>query len=360
MAVGRKIVALNDISRKDPFADGETREIITSIYYPADVTHAQIGFNSYLDLFDPCKEMASIILQDMGVDIEYLASLPIVIINDATPNLVHGRRPVILFSPGFGVTKDMYSYHVEELVCSGFVVISIGSTYESIFTIFPDSRYSKQIEVLSNIKDSDYSLWQKLLKTRVEDILFVIKHLDLLIEGTNLGDVNWDDIGIVGHSLGGAAAFEVAKKDKRIRAGVMLDASFHLLNAKKNTKLGTPFLVMRQEKCTYDELLDELPEEIITSYIQGYERTCNQLVGNRYTVKVQGAHHMTFSDIPLHYKELNVSEKHKTICSLLNAFLKEFLQGQASSFQDIFYGKRPNGIKEIDIKGNLVNSKYLS
>ena len=356
MAVGRKVVALNDISRKDPFADGETREIITSIYYPADVTYDQIGFNSYLNLFDPCKKMASSILQDMGVDIEYLASLQTTIINDAKPNLVHGRSPIILYSPGFGVTKDMYSYHIQELVHCGFIVIAIGSTYESIFTIFPEGRYIKQTEILSNITDSNYSLWQKLLKTRVEDILFVIRHLDLLIAETNLGNVNWDALGIVGHSLGGAVAFEVAKEDKRVRAGVMLDASFHLLDEERDAQLSTPFLLMRQQKCTYDELIDEMPEEIITSYIEGYERTHDQLVGDRYTVKVQGADHMTFSDIPLHYKELDVSEKHKTICSLSNAFLKEFVQGQASSFQDIFYGKRPSGIKEIDMKGNLVNS----
>ncbi|WFA87641.1 MULTISPECIES: dienelactone hydrolase family protein [Paenibacillus] len=355
MNVGRNVVVLNDKSRKDPFSNDEERAIITSIYYPTDDKNTQINVSNYMDLFDPSKDKAINILKDLGVDIEYLNTIETHIYNNYNPKYSNAKSDVILYSPGFGVSRDMYTYHIKYLVDCGYIVVSIGATYESVFSIFPDGRVVNQTAQLTNIKSTDFILWRELLDTRVEDILYVINHLDLLFSQSLLEGFSYRSIGIVGHSLGGAAAFEVAKRDNRIRAGVMFDASFHLLDLEKNEKIDTPFLIMRQEKCTYDELLTELSEGIINPFISGFEKLYKQLNGYKAAVKVQGAHHMTFSDVPIHFKDIEAINKHEIISDYSTAFLSEFIQGKSYSLQNSFNHKRSADIVEINIKGQTVS-----
>lgn len=189
--------------------------------------------------------------------------------------------------------------------------------------------------------------------------MYVINHLDYIFTQSNIhsGHIhsgNDKKIGIVGHSLGGAAAFEVAKRDSRILAGVLLDASFHLIDIDEHETISTPILMMRQENCTYDELCNDLSEELLSRYINGFAKIYHQLVGFKNTVKVQGAHHMTFSDVPLHYKDMDVFEKHKSISKYTSIFFEEFIQAKAFSFQNVCKSKLFADIVDIDYEGNIM------
>lgn len=352
MEVGRIVDVLYDGSRKDRFSDDEYRAIIVSIYYPAKVKDAQHKETSYMDLFEPCTEQATNVFKSMGVDIDYFSKLRTKVHNNAEPHFSETNYPVILYAPAFGVTKDMYIYHIKQLVDCGFVVVSIGSTNESIFSIFPDGRFINQADVLSNINSTDFQLWTELLETRVEDILHVINHLEELLTQSLFHDIDYSTVGIIGHSLGGLAAFEAAKRDNRIRAGVMFDASFHLINVEENDKIHTPFLIMRQEKCSYDELRNELSEGIIDPFIIGFERFYDILYGYKSFLKVPGTHHMSFCDVPVHFKEEKISEKHEIISKYATAFLSEFMQNNHAVYQKLIDSKQLDEVVEIDKRGN--------
>lgn len=58
----------------------------------------------------------------------------------------------------------MYSFCVEHLVRCGFVVITIGATHESIFSIFPDYRFIQQSKEISEIDSLDINYWKQLLE----------------------------------------------------------------------------------------------------------------------------------------------------------------------------------------------------
>lgn len=356
VSVGRIVHTFNDYSRKELFSDDETRAIIVSVFYPAILKNIQEIESNYLNLFDPCADDALSVLKNMGVDEDYFRNIKALIHNHSKSELITDNYPVILYSPAFGVVRDMYTYHIEQLVKSGFIVVSIGSTYESIFSIFPEGRWIKQADELSEINSTDFQLWAKLLEARVDDILYVMDHLDEIQPYFASKQINCRAMGIVGHSLGGAAAFEAAKRDRRIKAGVMLDPSFHLLSFRGNVKLDTPFLIMRQEKCSYDELRDELSEGIIHPFLHGFEKLHTVLTGYRSFVNVSGAHHMTFSDVPIHYKDSEISEKHNLISKYGTRFLCEFIQDQACAYQNLLDNNQLNGIVEIDQKGDQVCS----
>lgn len=354
MSVGRIVHVFNDNSREELFSENEKRSIIASIFYPAEVKNSEDNETNYLDLFEPCTEKALSILKDMGVDIDYFKGMKTQIHNNAQPNITLNHYPVIFYVPAFGVFRDMYSYHIQQLVDSGFIVISIGSTYESIFSIFPEGRLVQQAEAISNINSTDFQFWRELLDLRVEDIVYVMNHLDEVQSQLTSEPFKFGTIGIVGHSLGGAAAIEVAKRETRIKAGVMLDPSFHLINFNENEKINTPFLIMRQEKSTYEQLCNELSEGIINPFLNGFERLHDLLSGYKSFVKVEGTHHMTFSDVPIHYKEEQISMKHEIISKYATSFLCEFTQNKTSTYQRLLRSKDSNEVVEIDIKGNPI------
>lgn len=227
MTVGRKIFVLKDESRIDPISK-ETREVLISIYYPSNPVEHE---SKYTSLFEPNTSLAVDMLCSMGVDRDYICKLDTKIHNDVSVDITAKNCPIIVIAPAFGVVRDMYSFCVEHLVESGFAVITVGATHESIFSIFPDGRFVQQSNEISEIDSLDIHSWEQLLKLRIEDIRWVVRNVDEVLESDKdlraIVDVN--EMGIIGHSLGGAVAYELLKRDKRIKASILLDPSFHLI-----------------------------------------------------------------------------------------------------------------------------------
>ncbi|WMT39657.1 hypothetical protein RE628_19945 [Paenibacillus sp. D2_2] len=352
--MGRITHVLHDNSRNDLFSINDKRSIIVSIFYPTEVENTELNETSYLELFDPCQEKATTILEEMNFDIHFIRETKTKVHNNAKPNLHLNSYPIILYVPAFGVVRDMYIYHIQQLVDNGFIVVSIGSTYESMFSIFPEGLFVRQSEDISKINSTDFQFWRELLDTRVEDIYYVLNHLEEIQSQLTHEPIIFSSIGIVGHSLGGAAAIEVAARDSRIEAGVLLDPSFHLMEFEENIKLNTPFLIMRQEKCTYEELRNELSEGIITPYINGYQRLFTLFSKYNSFIKVREAHHMTFSDIPMLFNEEQISNKHKIISIYATCFLCEFMKAETLSYQRLLGNKKNVEIVEVDIEGKPI------
>ena len=59
---------------------------------------------------------------------------------DATPLARRGGWPVVLFSPGFGVERELYAGLVEDLASHGYVVVSIDHPHDAGVVEFPDGR----------------------------------------------------------------------------------------------------------------------------------------------------------------------------------------------------------------------------
>ena len=51
-----------------------------------------------------------------------------------------GGRPVVLYSPGLGGTRDSGTVLVEELVSRGYIVATIDHTHDATAVEFPDGR----------------------------------------------------------------------------------------------------------------------------------------------------------------------------------------------------------------------------
>uniref|UniRef100_A0AAU2VCT6 Lipase n=1 Tax=Streptomyces sp. NBC_00003 TaxID=2903608 RepID=A0AAU2VCT6_9ACTN len=259
---------LVDRTRRGPWWAGdaarEFRELMVSVWYPADRAGAEDGPRApYMRagaaaLFG--AGAAKILDVDPGA-IDWAgfgthARMGVAAASRAV------RRPVVLYSPGMYNERTLDTTAVEELASHGYVVITVDPVHEAHAVEFPDSRVIGPAPGLGAIEaDADRS--RAALEVRVADIPFVLDQLAVLARGGNpdagkrplprgLGEaLDLARTGMFGHSLGGMTTAEAMRVDRRIRAGVNLDgplgydwADPELLLPVARTGLDRPFLQM--------------------------------------------------------------------------------------------------------------------
>ncbi|HBR71046.1 TPA: hypothetical protein DIC20_05495 [Candidatus Dependentiae bacterium] len=138
--------------------------------------------------------------------------------------------PVIIFSHGFGCTHDFNTAHCEELASHGYVVVAINHTYCSTFSQFPDGRIvglgpiQKMAEEAGDFKkflDQQVEVW-------IADVQFVLDQIERISTDRDSIFYQWLDlsnVGMFGHSMGGATAVHICCREPRIKAVVNLDGS---------------------------------------------------------------------------------------------------------------------------------------
>jgi dienelactone hydrolase len=242
-AVGRTTLHLIDDDRRDPWMPDRERELLATVTYPA--RHAERyppspWFSPSLagaleeSLAQPPTNLAPGSVDLAGARAHSRADAPA-----ARPP---GRRPrgwpVVLFSPGFGASREQNTALIEDLASRGYVVVSLDHTYEAPVVEFPDGRLAPQV---AEIQSSDLKVlrvvFEQAIDTRVADTRFVLDRLVELDGGRNpdaerrglprglRGALDLRHLGMFGYSYGGYTAGESMVGDRRIDAGVNLDGT---------------------------------------------------------------------------------------------------------------------------------------
>jgi predicted dienelactone hydrolase len=93
-------------------------------------------------------------------------------------SLSAGLSPVLIFSPGGGLVREVYAAQLEDLARHGYVVAAISHPYDAIVTSFPDGRqiaYSSQRWPKPPSLEGEANLNQ--LEWHANDIRFVLDEL---------------------------------------------------------------------------------------------------------------------------------------------------------------------------------------
>lgn len=275
------------------------------------------------------------------------------------------------------------TFNIEELVRKGYVVFTIGHLYDSMLTIMPDG---KLIEMAKDELTQDEK--KELIDIRKDDIIFVLNNLEKL----NLEDdiiknkLDLSRIGIIGHSLGGAAVFKASQCDLRIKATVLFDASlqfFSLSNVIKNKQtLNTPVLNFRRGTFDYetsmksylDYIKDKFDGDKFKEGVLIYDNVLRDsaveqknlfhyLCGYKSFIKLNTSEHMAFTDYSIikgekMESELLIAEKaHEVINDLAERFMDEFLCGKKKRYSDFI--KNDDYITLIDEDGKSIEGTKL-
>lgn len=236
--------------------------------------------------------------------------------------------PIVFFSHGaFGYYQSNTSTYME-LASRGYVVISVEHPYHSFFTKDTDGKtvivdlefISTAVEVQNSDElssEENYEITEEWIKLRLEDMNFVIDEVKLAVsEGSiddswycenieeitdvlELSDVN--TIGVMGHSLGGAAAVTLGRDRDDIDAvididGTMLGEIDGVLNGVdivSEEPYEVPMLVFDNED-HHNDRTQAASENIlyVNNVILTNATTC-------YETCISGSGHMNYTDLPL-------------------------------------------------------------
>ncbi|WP_416518387.1 alpha/beta hydrolase family protein [Streptomyces achromogenes] len=266
--IGVTELHLVDRTRRGPWWAGEAasefRELMVSVWYPADRATAEDGPRAPYMRAGAAAVFgagAARILQVEQGAVDWAGFAVHARAGVAVASRA-GRLPVVLYSPGMYNERTLDTTAVEELASHGYAVITIDPVHEAHAVEFPDGRVIEPAPGLGTVEaGADRS--RAALEVRVADIPFVLDQLAVLACGGNpdagrrplprgLGPaLDLRRTGMFGHSLGGMTTAEAMRVDRRIRAGANLDgplgydwADPDLLLPVARTGLDRPFLQM--------------------------------------------------------------------------------------------------------------------
>ncbi len=311
--VGTTRLFFVDRARVDSFAPtpGTPRELLAAVWYPATVAP-----DARRDPFWPIGSQPS---EAIGLPAFIFSHVPLVSahsVAEAPIAASDARFPVIVFSHGFNSTPWQNVPQMEELASHGFIVISIGHTYDATVVTFPDGRQVRDNSRTRppTMSRADYQTYAGMLKqleaetdpaaiqTRwreiqafgsrtghfvsrsvsvwAADVRFVLDQLALINSRADqgvVGRMDLDRVGLFGMSFGGSTAGLVCRVDTRCKAGMNFDGWQF---GDPDRALAVPFLYM-------------------TKATSNHFAVFHGSTGDLYEVRVRRSEHGNFADISL-------------------------------------------------------------
>ncbi|SDE92606.1 Platelet-activating factor acetylhydrolase, isoform II [Fontibacillus panacisegetis] len=356
-------------TRRDLLSGGTTaQEIAVQVWYPA--SDAGIGTRAH---WMDNRKVASLFAQNLRLP-DILGQLCLIRTNsfwNAPLSNETDKYPVILFSGGAGSFNGQNTIQMEELASQGYIVFSVSHPYDDFAVIYADGSvvpsHSTQFEAL--IKDSADAITEaqkqiadesspdfyramlrnsKLNAENVriwgDDMIFIADQVGRLDDGSISsmfeGRLDTENMGIFGHSFGGAAAGQAILTDNRFKAFINLDGT--PFGDTVDSIIEQPFLIMSAFSEQNGNLMSE------SGYSQEQE--------DYAVITIKGTQHMNFTDLNVVLSNVGkaigllgtISPERQT--EIMNAYIVSFfnkhLKGmQASSF-DILLPEYP----EITVK----------
>ncbi|MCR5398166.1 MAG: hypothetical protein K6E68_01380 [Lachnospiraceae bacterium] len=286
-SVGEAQAILIDHSRTEKFeSDGSYREVPVHFYYPADCT------------------------------------------TEGNEQGAH-TMPLVIFSHGaFGYYQSNASTYME-LASHGYVVISLDHPYHSFFTKDSDGKLitvdPKFLQTASEVggdanpysEEETFDITSEWIDLRIKDENFVLDTIEDTVKNgfsdswcftaepaekiENITDlVDIDKIGLMGHSLGGATAVTVGRRDD-VKAVIDLDGT--MLGEQTGVEDGNP--IVNEEPYTTPILCinnEEHQIEALKTERSSYSYANNVILNSAkegYVTYFVGSGHMNYTDLPL-------------------------------------------------------------
>jgi dienelactone hydrolase len=291
--VGTASVWLIDTSRPDPWVSGvNARELMVSLWYPAVPSNGRRA--RYMTPVESELQLASRGIT--GISPDTLSTVETNAVSDARPTGHQHSLPLVVLSPGFTNSRSTLTALAEDLASHGYVVAGIDHTYESHATAFPDGRVTTCLAREAPRGDRK----EEVAAGRAADVCFVLDELTGAHPAwPGAGLIDPSQIGMAGHSAGGAAAIAAMLADSRIRAGIDMDGS--TAAPIPDEGLARPFLFLgKQSNYTPGSGIIASPDgKHVKGSVLTWERDWVLLTGWRRWLVVAGAVHASFTDLAL-------------------------------------------------------------
>nr|WLE93545.1 Dienelactone hydrolase family protein [Streptomyces sp.] len=292
-AVGTRVLQWTDPDRPETFtADPQDRRtVVAQLWYPAQNRPADAPRAQYLGRTeDEARTVSEALAGGVGLPGFLFDGVPRARTHafpDAPVASEGGRFPVVLFSPGSSGVRTQNTAWAEELASHGYVVAALDHPYDSAAVVLADGRTITSATVSTGDRDSDDRLGEDWTAIRAADLSFALTRLEGLGADPLTGRLDTGRVAVTGHSMGGAAALQAARRDHRFAAVINLDG---YPRGPLSPALGQPTLALTQAvtPATDPRYLPQLTEVLTRGTATNFRLT------------VPGAAHLTFTDGPLY------------------------------------------------------------
>ncbi|MFJ9455251.1 alpha/beta hydrolase family protein [Kitasatospora sp. NPDC101447] len=303
--VGTTSLQLTDNTRDDPWKPGQHRTLMISFWYPTTRPATGDDRAPYMApaAADHFGSAGSVAQSDYGFEPGRTdwAGIRTHARADA-PALPGGKRPVVLYSAGFGDPRTWGTGLVEDLASRGYVVVTVDHTYDASEVAFPDGDLATSVfpALMAQPGLDIGALLRKTLQTRVDDTRFVLDRLAGLRHDKQLpaglaASLDLDRIGMVGHSGGGSTALQTMHDDPRLKVGVNLDGQLHFPGPDGT---GVHLPTVAEDGLTRPFLLMGTQNPDSGSYHQqpGWDALWQHSTGWHADVTLTGSRHSSYTD----------------------------------------------------------------
>jgi predicted dienelactone hydrolase len=282
-AAGEEVIHLTDTSRLDPWVPSSgPRQLAVTMLYPAVPGTGTPA--PYMTL----GEAAGILRRQnvpasSGVTPQTLSGVTTHAFDGARPQ--RGRYPLVVLSPAYEDPRITLTSLATDLASHGYVVALVGDTYEDSGETLADGQTTPCAIC------GDPTRIDSIPAGRALDVSFLIDQLTHGRTAWRLAHlIDKHEIGMAGHSIGGAAASATMVADPRVRAGVNMDGAFKPVPTPG--QIDRPFLMLGAA--------DNHPAD---SHDTTWEQAWAALGGYKKWLTVAGADHFSFSDLDLLHEQ---------------------------------------------------------
>ncbi len=297
LKVGTSIFELTDESRKELYSGkAEARSFMVQVWYPANPLpeNKKAPWMSRSDIYGPAIS-TFLNLPPYFLDHLALAKTPAYI--DAPIAETKIPYPMILFSHGWNGFNAQNTGQMIQLASRGYVVVAVNHTYGAVATVFPDGRiaYNNPSALPDGAPDADYEIAaRKLVQQWAGDLGYTLDQLS--IRNNDKSDsynskLDFDRIGVYGHSTGGGAAIQFCGIDPRCKALLGMDPFMRPVSAEvlANGITQPAFFMFSQG---WADLVDSKNNQL-------FNRFYPNVTDSKGAISINGTKHYDFSDLPL-------------------------------------------------------------
>lgn len=201
--------------------------------------------------------------------------------------------PVVIFSPGYGAARAVYTGLATRLASRGFVVFALDHPYESAVTQLPDGRLVGTQELLLPGERDKTRYMARQQAVRVADVRFVIDqlaHPEALSPPLRGGRIDAAKVAAIGHSFGGAASIAASIEDPRVVAAANIDGTPY--GDLPDRVLTRPFLLLQSD---YAETHHG------DFFIKGNGKLLAHTTAPGFRYEIKHANHYSFTDTPFFF-----------------------------------------------------------
>jgi predicted dienelactone hydrolase len=368
-AVGTTRFFFVDKSREDPFAPAPhtPRELLAAAWYPAEVAS-----NAKPEPFWPANAHMESMLRAPSFFFSHIHLVKSHSYLDAPVAPAERQYPVLIFSHGYSGSIWQNTAQMEELASHGFIVFSLGHTYESAAVPFPDGR----VILMSQARWDEMmhsTLWAELVKLYqqqertndraelrriamqimaidtgglaskslpvwVADTRYLMDELEKINSGEDVdivgpakqfaGRFDLARLGVLGMSFGGAIVSEVCARDPRCKAGLNLDGE--QFGVPMDHSLQVPYLHFSNAHIKMDDSIYE--DSRADSYGVHVNRSTHQNFTDM-SLALPLAQWISSYKIPL-LGRVDRKEMEDIMSAYTLAFFQQYLQGKPQPLLD--------------------------